>query len=77
MKIIVLIFGVIAIMLGGLWLLQGLGLVRIRPILCFADCAAIQGASATWAIIGGVTLAIGGLAILWSRRVSLNGRQKS
>jgi hypothetical protein len=77
MKIIALIFGVITIMLGSLWLLQGLGLVHVRPILCFADCAAIQGASATWAIIGGVSLGMGGLAIFWSRKASLRGRQKS
>jgi hypothetical protein len=77
MKIISLIFGITAILLGGLWLLQGLGLVHVRPILCFADCAAIQGASATWAIIGGVTLGIGGLAIFWSRKASQRGRQKS
>lgn len=67
MKITMLIFGVIAILLGGLWLLQGLGLVHVRPILCFADCAAIQSASPTWAIIGGVTFGIGGLAIFWWR----------
>ena len=70
MKIISLIFGIIAALIGGLWLLQGLGLVHVRPILCFADCAAIQGASLTWAIIGGVTLGLGGLAIFWSRRTS-------
>ncbi len=64
----VLSFGIIAILLGGLWLLQGLGLVNVRPILCFADCAPIQGASTTWAVVGAFTLAAGGICIGWSRR---------
>ena len=68
MRIVAFIFGVIAILLGGLWLLQGLGIVQVRPILCFADCAPVQGPSPTWAIVGALTIVIGGLAVLWSRR---------
>ena len=68
LRITALVFGVIAVLLGGLWLLQGLGLVQVRPILCFADCAPIQGPSVTWAVIGGITLAVGGGSILWSRK---------
>jgi hypothetical protein len=56
-RIIALLFATAAVLLGGLWLLQGFGLVQIKPILCFADCAPIQGPSATWAFIGAVTLA--------------------
>ncbi len=67
-RTIVLIFGIIAVLLGGLWLLQGLGIVQVRPILCFADCAPIQGPSATWAVIGAIALAVGGFGVLWSRR---------
>ena len=52
MKAFVLIVSVIAVLLGGLWLLQGLGLVQIRPILCFADCEPVQGPSSMWAIVG-------------------------
>jgi hypothetical protein len=66
-RIVVLSFGIIAILLGGLWLLQGLGFVNVRPILCFADCARIQGPSITWAVIGAVTLAVGGICIGWSK----------
>lgn len=77
MKTVALIFGIVAIMLGGLWLLQGLGLVHVRPILCFADCAAIQGASATWAIIGVITAAIGGVAIFWLRKATRRDRGRS
>lgn len=63
MKKVVLVFGIISALLGGLWLLQGLGLVHVRPILCFAECVAIQGPSSTWAMIGVVTLAVSGLVI--------------
>jgi 2-hydroxy-6-oxonona-2,4-dienedioate hydrolase len=62
------VFGILSALLGGLWLLQGLGIVHVRPILCFADCAAIQGPSPTWVIIGGITLVISGLLIFWSMR---------
>jgi hypothetical protein len=31
MKAFVLVVSVIAVLLGGLWLLQGLGLVQVRP----------------------------------------------
>ena len=37
MTTFVLIVGLIGVLLGGLWLLQGLGLVQVRPILCFAS----------------------------------------
>lgn len=61
-----MVFGVICALLGGLWLLQGLGIVHVRPILCFAGCAAIQGLSPAWAVIGAVTLAISVLLLFWS-----------
>lgn len=69
-RIILMIFGVITVVLGSLWLLQGLGLVHIRPILCFGDCAPIQGLSTTWAVIGAFALAVGGICIGLSRRQS-------
>lgn len=68
MRIVALVLGVIAVLLGGLWLLQGLGIVHMRPILCFADCGPVQGPSSGWAVAGAVTIMIGGLAIFWSRR---------
>ncbi len=52
MRKVALTIGVVSALLGGLWLLQGLGLVHVRPILWFADCAPVQDASAAWAIIG-------------------------
>lgn len=68
MRIAALICGILAILLGGLWLLQGLGVVHIIPILCIADCVPIQGPSVGWAVIGAVTMGIGGLIIFWSRK---------
>lgn len=63
-----LAFGLIAVLLGGLWLLQGLGIVHLRSILCFADCAPVQGPSVTWAAIGVVTLVVGAGCVLWFRK---------
>jgi hypothetical protein len=68
MRIVILVVGVLAVLLGGLWLLQGLGLVRIAPILCVADCAPLEGPSAPWAIAGFVLLAVGVFAVLRSLR---------
>ncbi len=68
MKTMALVTGVISALLGGLWLLQGLGVVHIRPILCFADCAPIQGASLAWTIVGFLFVAAGLLATFVSVR---------
>ena len=66
LKKIAFFLGIIAALLGGLWLLQGLGIVQLRPILCFADCAPLQGPSTTWAVIGALVFTAGGIAMLWS-----------
>jgi hypothetical protein len=63
MKVLLTVLGIAAVLLGGLWLLQGLGLVHVKPILCFADCAPVQGPSALWAVVGGALL-LAGLAAL-------------
>ncbi len=73
MKVTIAILGVLGVLLGGLWLLQGLGLVHVRPILCFANCAPVQGPSSTWTIIGAVVLAAGIFAIRSSRRSRMRG----
>ena len=69
-RVIVLICAILAFLLGGLWLLQGMGIVHLKPILCFADCAELQGPSVTWAIIGAVMMAVGAAGVVWSRRRS-------
>lgn len=66
MRKIALAIGVAGVLLGGLWVLQGPGLVHVRPILCFADCAPVQDASAAWAVIGLLTIVAGSLAIILS-----------
>ena len=68
MRTIVLVVSVIGALLGGLWLLQGLGLVQVRPILCFADCEPVQGPSVTWAIVGLLVVTAGVLGIRYSLR---------
>ncbi len=72
MKIILLVIGLIIALLGGLWLLQGLGLVHIRPFLCFANCEPIQGPSLSWAIAGAFMAMIGAIAIIYA----LKGRTR-
>jgi hypothetical protein len=66
MKPVLLIVGLVCVALGGLWLLQGLGIVHIRPILCFADCEVVQGPSPGWAVIGLLAVMAGAIAILFS-----------
>lgn len=50
-------------LLGILWSLQGADVVRIQPILCFANCEPITGGSLLWLALG-VGALIGGLWIL-------------
>ena len=64
-KKIALCIGIIATALGALWLLQGLGVVQLRPILCFVDCAPVQGPSTTWVIVGAVMLSLGCCSVFW------------
>jgi hypothetical protein len=62
------LLGVGAVTLGGLWLLQGLDLVRIRPLLCFADCAVLHGGSVLWTITGACVFGLGVAAIVFALR---------
>jgi hypothetical protein len=67
-RIAIGLLGGLALALGGLWLLQGAGLVQVRPILCFADCAEIQGTSTTWAIVGLIMAVLGAWGVVYSLR---------
>ncbi len=67
-KIAGLLFGLAAVLLGGLWLLQGIGVVHLRPLLCFADCEPVQGPSASWAVIGALVFTAGVAAVWWSSK---------
>ena len=53
------VVGMVLMLLGPLWILQGADVVRIRPILCFANCQPITGGSPGWLAIGVVTLVVG------------------
>ena len=68
MKKMGLVAGVISVPLGGLWLLQGRGVVHIKPILCFANCEPVQGASTAWAVTGSLMLTAGAIAIYFARK---------
>lgn len=56
---VVTILGAIVALLGLLWVVQGLGIIQIGPILCVADCEPITGRSAQWTVIGVVALFVG------------------
>lgn len=58
-RILVIFMSAILIGLGTLWLLQGLDIIHIKPILCFADCDVMSGKSSLWQVVGTITLIIG------------------
>jgi ABC-type transport system involved in cytochrome c biogenesis permease subunit len=65
MKIVALIVGVVVALLGGLWLLQGLGLVHLEPVACVTACETLEGPSLMWTAIGFAVLTVGLLAIFY------------
>jgi multisubunit Na+/H+ antiporter MnhB subunit len=54
--------------LGLLWFLQGTGILRMRPILCIANCEEIVGPSPVWAVSGLIALVIGVIVVFASMR---------
>ena len=68
MKWVISAIGLVAALLGGLWLVQGLGIVTIQPILCVADCETLEGPSTGWAVAGAGLLLAGLGAIFWALR---------
>lgn len=59
--------GGLVALLGTLWTVQGLGLVRIGPVLCVADCEPVTGPSVRWTLFGLVALTVG-LGTVWAGR---------
>jgi hypothetical protein len=57
------LLGVLSMLLGVLWLLQGADLLRVRPILCLANCEPVEGGSIGWMAAGALVLVVGLLAI--------------
>jgi hypothetical protein len=68
MKTLTIVGGGLAAALGALWLLQGLGIVRLRPLLCVTACEGLQGPSAGWAIAGAALLLLGVAALVYGLR---------
>ncbi|WP_223190401.1 hypothetical protein [Nonomuraea terrae] len=62
MRIVKIASGAVLVLLGLLWILQGADLVRIRPILCVAECRPLTGGSPAWLAIG-VVAVVAGLAL--------------
>jgi hypothetical protein len=65
-KVAILVLGILGVLLGGLWLLQGLGVVQIEPILCVAGCEEVQGPSTTWSIAGALLVLAGALGVFYA-----------
>lgn len=68
MRWVIAVLGVLAILLGGLWFLQGTGIVIMAPIACIGECEALEGPSLTWAIYGAALIIAGVAALLFARR---------
>ena len=64
MKWLGLVLGVLALLLGGLWFLQGTGAVTLAPIACVGECEALEGPSLPWALAGAALFLVG-LGLLW------------
>ena len=59
--------GIIFVLLGSLWTLQGGDLIHINPILCFANCEPLVGGSVTWLVVGLGAIALGVLLLFLKR----------
>ncbi|HTN62286.1 MAG TPA: hypothetical protein VL147_12155 [Devosia sp.] len=75
MKTISLLIGVVGVLLGGLWLVQGLGLVTIPPILCVAECEAITGPSPGWALAGIAMMLAGAVIVFYALKLPRPARR--
>jgi len=54
-----IIVGIILSILGLLWFIQGIGIIKLCPILCFANCECITEGSLSWTIIGAIVFIVG------------------
>lgn len=66
--IVTTFLGSCLLLLGGLWLLQGLGVIRIEPIACVGACEPITGPNTTWQLLGAAAVASGVAIIIVSVR---------
>jgi len=58
MRIVLTIFGVLAVLLGGVWILQG---INILP-------GSFMTGDIKWAVYGAILAAVGIGAVVWGRR---------
>jgi hypothetical protein len=70
--IAITIIGLILAFFGLLWFLQGIAILNLCPVLCFADCECITGGSLLWGIAGAITLIIGIAIVYLSLKRLLN-----
>ena len=69
MQVFKIVFEIALVAPGLLWSLQGADLVRIKPILCVANCEPMVGGSMVWLIVGFVVMAVGlGLLVSVKRK---------
>lgn len=69
MQVLKIVFGIVLVSIGLLWSLQGADLIRMKPILCVANCEPLVGGSITWLIVGIVAMGVGlGLLVSLKRK---------
>jgi len=74
--IALLIVGIVMVALGILWFLQGVDIVHLQPILCFANCEPITGKSPAWQVAGAITF-FAGIVIIDAIAGRLNRKGKT
>jgi hypothetical protein len=57
-RVALALVGVIVAMLGLLWLLQGAGVVHMRPVFCVSNCKPVTK-SVAWLVAGAITSVAG------------------
>lgn len=68
MPVLKIVIGFVLFSVGLLWSLQGEDLIRMKPILCVANCEPLVGGSMAWLIVGIVTMAVGLGLLVTSKR---------
>lgn len=75
-----MLLGAAFCLLGMLWLLQGAGLIHLKPVACVANCQPLTSPSVTWQLIGGVTATVSVAMIVfcycYTRRVQRPGKSQ-
>ncbi|MCA0374607.1 MAG: hypothetical protein LCH84_02990 [Gemmatimonadetes bacterium] len=73
MTLLLQITGLLGLVLGALWVLQGLGMVEIPPLLCAGDCVPFEGPSRRKAVVGGLAMLAGGALLRAARSSRASG----